>query len=334
MLKAIIADLAAGKDMTGEQAAYAAEKILGGETNEIQTGAFLTALAIKGETSDEIAAFAKVMRQNAVKPDIPDNCLDIVGTGGDKSGTFNISTCAAFIAAACGVKVAKHGNGSVSSKCGAADVLDELKVNTKADPAVTAAAFKSCGAAFLHAQVYHPAMRFVANVRKQLGLRTIFNILGPLANPAKAKYQVLGVYSPDLVEPLCRALASLGCERVVAVNGGGCDEVSAFSSTLCCEYSDGAFKTYELNPEDFGIKPCKKQDILGGDCARNAEIFNSVMRGESGAYLGASVINAAVCLKIYGVEPDLKKAADRAFEAVYSGRAREVFESYRAAVAK
>ncbi len=334
MLKELIADLAAGKDLSSDQAVFAAESIMGGKTNEIQTGAFLTALAIKGETSDEIACFAGVMRQNAVKLDIPDSCLDVVGTGGDKSGTFNISTCAAFIAAACGVKVAKHGNGSVSSKCGAADVLEELNVNTKADPAVTAAAFKSCGVAFLHAQVYHPAMRFVANVRKQLGLRTIFNILGPLANPAKAKYQLLGVYSLDLVEPLCRALASLGCERVIAVNGGGCDEVSAFSSTKCCEYSDGVFKTYELVPSDFGITPCQKRDILGGDCARNAEIFRSVMRGEKSAYLNASVINAAVCLKIYGAELDLKRAADRAFEAVYSGRAREVFENYRAAVAK
>ncbi len=332
MLKQYIAELAAGQNLSEEEALFAAEKIMGGEADEIQTGGFLTALAIKGETSTEIAAFARTMRKNAVKVDIPENCLDVVGTGGDKSGTFNISTCAAFIAAACGVKVAKHGNGSVSSKCGAADVLASLGVDTKAEPKVTAAAFKSCGVAFLHAQVYHPAMRYVANVRKQLGLRTIFNILGPLANPAKAKYQLLGVYSPELVEPLCRTLASLGCERVIAVNGGGCDEVSAFSSTLCCEYSGGEFKTYEIYPEDFGITPCKKQDIAGGDGLRNSDIFLSVLRGEKSAYLDAAVINAAVCLKIYGAELDLKKAADRAFEAVYSGAVKKLFKKYRAAV--
>ncbi len=321
-----------GENLTAAEAEAAAKEIMGGGCDEGEMEMFLAALAKKGECTDEIVSFARVMRENCVRTDIGPECLDIVGTGGDKSGTFNISTCSAFVAAACGVKVAKHGNVSVSSKCGAANILERLGVNVKVDPATNAKAFEECGVAFLHAQVYHPAMRFVAPVRAKMGTRTIFNILGPLANPAKARYEVLGVFAPEYLRPLCTALRDLGCERVVAVHGGGTDEVSVFSETLCCEADGGKIREYTLTPEDFGVERHEKEDILGGDAEKNAEIFMSVLNGEESAYLDAVAVNAAMCLYVYGIERGLKKACARAKEAIFSGAAKDVFERYREAI--
>ncbi|MCD8201368.1 MAG: anthranilate phosphoribosyltransferase [Clostridia bacterium] len=318
-----------GEDLTILEAENVAREIMCGKAEEEETARFLSALAQKGESTDEICAFARIMRENSVRTAIGPDCLDIVGTGGDKSGTFNISTCAAFVAAACGVKVAKHGNVSVSSKCGAADILERLGVDVRADPAENAKAFSDCGVAFLHAQVYHPAMRYVAPVRAKLGTRTIFNILGPLANPARAEYEVLGVFSPEYVRPLCEALKNLGCKRVVSVHGGGTDEVSVFSSTVCCEADEDGIREYKLEPEDFGVERREMCDILGGDAERNAEIFMSVLDGRESAYLDAVAVNAAMCLYVYGLEGDLKKACARAKEATRSGAAKRVFERYR-----
>ncbi|MCD8205828.1 MAG: anthranilate phosphoribosyltransferase [Clostridia bacterium] len=318
-----------GTDLSFSEAERTAEAIMTGRTDEEELAEFLSGLAKKGESVDEISAFAAVMRSHSVHTDIGCDCLDIVGTGGDNSGTFNISTCAALVAAACGVKVAKHGNVSVSSKCGAANILEALGVDVRADPAVNAAAFEKCGFAFLHAQVYHPAMRYVAPVRAKLGIRTIFNILGPLANPAGARYEVLGVFSSEYVRTLCLSLKNLGCERVVSVHGGGCDEISVFSPTKCCEAEGGAVREYELVPEDFGVKRHEPEDVLGGDVKRNREIFLSVLDGEESAYLDAVAVNAAMCLYVYGLSSDLKKACVKAKEAIFSGAAMAVLERYK-----
>ena len=332
MIREAIKKLVQKSDLTYAEARETMNEIMAGEATPAQIACYLTALACKGETVEEITASAQGMRDNCVKNSLPSDGLEIVGTGGDESYTFNISTAAAFVLAAAGVPVTKHGNRSVSSKCGAADVLEALGANLKTSPEQAKEVFDRCGFVFLHAQVYHPAMRYAAPVRKEMGIRTIFNILGPLANPARAQSQLLGVYSHAAVRPLCEVLAGLGAKRVLSVYGeDGMDEISVSDKTFCCEYANGAFREYYLSPVDFGLPVRKKRDVEGGDPSVNAEIMRRVMNGEKGAYRDAVVANAAACLYMTGRADTLYTAARLAENVIDDGRARSTMETYIAA---
>lgn len=332
MIKEAIKKLAEGRDLTDFEAAGAMREIMTGGATDAQIAAYLTALRIKGESVEEITASARVLREVAMVCPISADSMDIVGTGGDNSDSFNISTCSAFVAAAGGIKVAKHGNKSVSSKCGAADVLEKLGANLKTTPEQAAEIFSACGFVFLHAQVYHPAMRYAAPVRAQLGIRTAFNVLGPLGNPAKAKYQLLGVYSYDMLEPLARVLERLGCERLIAVHGAdGLDEVSPSGKTFCYEIFNGAAKKYELTCDDFGLPPHDKSEIVGGEPDENARIMLSVLGGEKGAYRDAVAANAAMCFYIAGKVQTPFEGARLAEKVIDGGKALAALRRYIAA---
>lgn len=332
MIREAIKKLMKKSDLSYTEARETMNEIMAGEATPAQIACYLTALACKGETVEEITASAQGMRDNCVKNDLPSDGLEIVGTGGDESYTFNISTAAAFVLAAAGVPVTKHGNRSVSSKCGAADILEALGANLKTSPPQAKKIFDRCGFVFLHAQVYHPAMRYAAPVRKEMGIRTIFNILGPLANPAKAQSQLLGVYSHAAVRPLCEVLAGLGAKRVLSVYGeDGMDEISVSDKTFCCEYSDGTFREYYLSPADFGLPFYWKRDVEGGTPEVNAEIVRRVMNGEKGAYRDIVVANAAACLYMTGKADTLYAAARLAESVIDSGKARSTMEAYIAA---
>lgn len=247
-----------GRSLSYDEAAESMNEIMTGAATQAQVAGYLTALRLKGETVEEIAASAEAMRNVALPCSVTGDSMDIVGTGGDKSCSFNISTCSSFVVAAGGVKVAKHGNTSVSSKCGAADVLTALGANVRLAPRRAGEVMDKCNFIFLHAQVYHPAMKYAAPVRNALGVRTMFNILGPLANPARARMQLLGVYSKDMVVPLARVLSRLGTKRVIAVYGcDALDEVSQSDSTYCCEIIDGVEREYYVTPRRFRAQPCK-----------------------------------------------------------------------------
>lgn len=332
MIKEAIKLATEGKDLSVEQATEAMTEIMTGVATQAQTAAYLTALVVKGESVDEITASAKAMRAVAAPCPIGEDCMDIVGTGGDGANSFNISTCSSFVVAAGGVKVAKHGNGSVSSKSGAADVLAALGVNTKAAPEKTGEIFKEYGYAFLHAQLYHPAMRFAAPVRKELGIRTIFNILGPLANPAHADKQLLGVYTPKLVKTLATVLSNLGVKRVIAVSGtDGLDEVSLSAPTACCEIIDGKAKEYEVTAKDFGLPARAKSDLVGGTPEENAKIFLSVLAGEKSAYRDAVVANSALSFVAAGKVKTPADGAAYAAEVIDGGEAEKLFIAYKGA---
>lgn len=329
MIKSAIKKLIEGKDLSYEEVKGAMTMIMTGEATAAQIAAYLTALRIKGEKEEEIAASAQVMRDVAVKPPIDCDCMDIVGTGGDNSNSFNISTCSAFVAAAGGIRVAKHGNRRVSSGCGAADVLEEMGANLKISPAKAKEALDYCGFTFLHAQVYHPAMRFAAPVRGELGVRTVFNILGPLANPAGAKSQLLGVFSQDMLKPLAKVLNKLGTTRLIAVHGDdGLDEVSPSGATLCYEIFDGREREYTVTPADFGLSAHAKEEIKGGDPAENARIMRRVLGGERGAYRDAVVENSALCFYIAGKAEDIYGGARLAERLIDSGAAAQTAEKF------
>lgn len=318
-----------GKSLTYQEAADSMKEIMTGAADEAQVAGYLTALRLKGETVEEIAASAQVMREVALPCSVTSDSMDIVGTGGDKSCSFNLSTCASFVVAAGGVKVAKHGNRSVSSKCGAADVLTALGANLKVDPSKAGEVMDKCNFMFLHAQVYHPAMKYAAPVRSALGVRTMFNILGPLANPARANMQLLGVYSKDMVVPLARVLSRLGTKRVIAVYGcDTLDEVSLSDRTYCCEIIDGREREYYLSPEDFGLDPIEKGDIVGGEPDENAKIMLSVLQGERSAYRDAVIANSAVCFYLAGRAKDLREGAKYAGSLLDSGAAYGVFNNF------
>lgn len=332
MIKQCLKKITEGNDLTAEEAETCMREIMTGEAGDVLTGAYLTALAMKGESVEEITASAKVMRSVSVKVALDRECLDIVGTGGDGSNSFNISTCSSFVVAAGGVPVAKHGNGSVSSKCGSSDVLEMLGVNVRIPPEKTAEIFSKLGYAFLHAAVYHPAMRFVTPVRRQLGLRTIFNLLGPLANPAGAKYQLLGVCKRELVTPLATVLSNLGTTRLVAVYGEDkLDEISLSSPSCCCSVIDGKTEEFEISASDFGLKPIKKSEIVGGDPAQNAQIFLKVLSGENSPYYEEVLANSAMAYFTAGKVATPAQGVELARETIQSGAAKALFERYREA---
>jgi anthranilate phosphoribosyltransferase len=312
-----------GKALTRAQAAAAVDAILSGTAPAGQVAALLIALRMKGETAEEIAGAAEALRAkaNAVHVSL-DRLVDTCGTGGDGAQTFNISTCAAFVAAACGARVAKHGNRAVSSKCGSADVLAALGVELELSPQGVAGCIDGCGIGFLFAPRHHAAMRHVAPIRQELGLRTIFNLLGPLSNPAGARRQLVGVYAARLVPLLARTLAELGAERALVVHGeGGLDEISPAGPTVAAMVEGGEVRALEITPEQLGLKRTPIDGLRGGDAAENARLVRGVLEGEPGVRRDAVVLNAAGALWAAGVVDDLADGARRAAQALDSGAA-------------
>lgn len=325
MINEAISKLVDGQDLTRAEMVAVMDEIMGGEADSIQTAGLLTALQIKGATIEEITASAISMRNHADVMDTNMDITEIVGTGGDKSNSFNISTTSAFVAAAAGVKVAKHGNRAASSKSGAADVLEKLGLNLMLEKEKSLEMLEKLNFCFLFAVKYHAAMKYVAPVRKTLGIRTIFNILGPLTNPAKANMQVLGVYSKELVNPMSRVLSNIGVKRGMTVFGmDGLDEISASDKTYVCEFRDGWFKEYEIEPEDFGYNKCDKSELEGGTPEENAEITRNILNGTlRDGKRNAVCLNAGAAIYVAGKADSLAEGIKIAEETIDSGKAIE-----------
>ncbi|MEE1420356.1 MAG: anthranilate phosphoribosyltransferase [Eggerthellaceae bacterium] len=334
MISEAIQKLVVKQDLTYNEAYEVINEIMSGNTTAVQTAAFLAALSTKStktETIEEIAGCAAAMREHATRVELPVPVLEIVGTGGDKAGTFNISTTAAFIIAAGGVKVAKHGNRAASSKSGTADCQEALGINIVQDPEMCARLIDEAGMCFFFAQHYHAAMKYVGPIRKELGFRTVFNILGPLTNPASPEYMLLGVYSDALVEPLARVLTTLGVKRGMVVYGTeGLDELSSVSDTLVCKFGDGNYKTYTLTPEEFEFIRGTKADLTGGTPQDNATITLDILEGHThGARRDTVVLNAAAAFYIAGRVNTIAEGVALAQELIDSGAALKTLEAYR-----
>ena len=322
MIREAILKVSRKEDLTYDEAYSTMDEIMSGEASEIQMSSYLTAMSMKGETIDEITASAEAMRNHCVRLLNDVEALEIVGTGGDGSNTFNISTTSSIVISAAGVPVSKHGNRSASSKCGAADVLEELGVNINIPPEKSVECLKKHNICFLFAQNYHIAMKYVAGVRKELGIRTIFNILGPLTNPAGATMQVLGVYDKELVEPLANVLNNLGVKSALSVYGiDGMDEISVSDKTFVCELKDGETNSYEISPEDFAFERANKKDLIGGDPGVNAQIIRNIFEGEIGPKRNAVVLNSAAGLYVAGKVDSIDKGVSVTEKIIDSGDA-------------
>ncbi len=321
--------LAEGKDLSPGLMESTMESIMDGEATQAQIGGFLMGMRIKGERSSEVAAAARIMRQKAVRLDCRGaTIVDTCGTGGDGKNTFNISTAAALVAAGAGAVVAKHGNRSVSSRCGSADVLAELGVNLDAEPDLVEECVTEIGIGFLFAPKLHPAMKHAVGPRKELGIRTLFNLLGPLSNPAGASAQLLGVFHPTLTEMFAQVLAELGSERAMVVHGmDGLDEITVTGPTRVCELKDGTIRTYNLEPDPYIDRLYDPDDLLGGDAPENASIIRKVLKGESGAARDVTVLNAGAALMVAGLASDLADGVAKANHAVDGGKAMEKLEA-------
>lgn len=329
MIKEAIIKLTNKEDLPYEMAEKVMDEIMSGKASELQIGAYLVALSMKGETIDEITASAKGMRNHAVKLLHDLDVLEIVGTGGDKSNSFNISTTSAIVLAAAGVPVAKHGNRAASSKCGAADVLEALGVNINISPEKSKEILEKIGICFLFAQKYHLAMKYVAPVRKELAIRSVFNILGPLSNPAGASMQLMGVYNEALVEPLAEVLLRLGVKKAMVVYGkDGLDEISLSAPTKVCEIRNGWFKSYTINPEDYGFRLCEKSELVGGTPEENANITRAILSGEKGAKRDAVVLNSAAALYIAKDNISISDAIKTVEEVIERGTAMKKLEEF------
>ncbi|MDQ7781551.1 MAG: anthranilate phosphoribosyltransferase [Desulfomonilaceae bacterium] len=332
MLRHAIQKATDGKDLTADEMEAAMEEIMDGKATSAQIGSFLTALKMKGETVDEITGAANVMRRKAIPVHVDDNgtpLLDTAGTGGDGSGTFNISTTSAFILAGAGVRVAKHGNRSVSSSCGSADVLQALGADLDRTPEDVACCINKTGFGFLFAPMHHIAMKHAAGPRKEMGIRTVFNLLGPLTNPALASYQLLGVYDPDLTEPLAHALNGLGTRCAMVVHGlDGLDEVSVSAPTKVSHLKDGTVVTTTMDPRRIGIDLCDRSEIRGGTAEENAVHLRAVLDGEQGPRRIVSLLNAAAALVVTGSVEDLSEGMVLAAQSVDSGAARSKLDEY------
>lgn len=329
MIKEAILKLSKKEDLTYNTAKEVMNEIMSGEASEVQKSSYLTALSMKGETIDEITASAQEMRNHCVKLLHNVDALEIVGTGGDGSNSFNISTTSSMVIAAGGVPVAKHGNRAASSKCGAADVLEALGVNITISPEKSAELLEKINICFLFAQNYHIAMKYVGPVRKELGIRTIFNILGPLANPAGANMEVMGVYDEALVKPLAQVLSNLGVNNALVVYGQDkLDEISMSAPTTVCEVKNGKFNSYEIKPEDFGLKRCNKDDLVGGTPEENAKITLSILSGEKGAKRNAVVLNSAAAFYIAGKCQSIADGVKMAEKIIDSGKAKAKLEEF------
>ena len=329
MIKDAISLLIKGNDLSTEMMTTVMEEIMTNEATDAQKASFLTALAMKGETIDEITAAAKVMRSHCERFLNDMDVLEIVGTGGDGSNTFNISTLSAIVASAAGIPVAKHGNRAASSKCGTADCLEALGVKIDIAPALSAQLLKDIDICFLFAQKYHTAMRFVGGVRKEMGIRTLFNILGPLANPAGANMQLLGVYSEDLIEPLAHVLCNLGVKRAMVVYGtDSIDEISLSAPTKVCEFRGNNFKTYEITPEQYGFTRCAKEDLVGGTPEDNAKIALDILNDQPGPKLDAVLLNAGAAIYIASDNITMEDAIAKARVLIESGAAKKQLETF------
>ena len=330
MIKEAIVKIVNKEDLTYAEAYAVMNEIMSGETTPTQNAAFLAALSTKSaraETTDEIAGCAAAMRAHATTVDTGMEVFEIVGTGGDNAHSFNISTTSALVAAAGGMKVAKHGNRAASSQCGTADCLEALGVNIQQSPQRCIELVNKVGMCFFVAQKYHTSMKYVGGIRKELGFRTVFNILGPLTNPGKPTMQLLGVYDEYLVAPLAQVLINLGVRRGMVVYGQDkLDEISISAPTTLCEIQDGWFKSSVITPEDFGLKRCAKEDLQGGTPAENAAITRGILSGERGPKRDAVLLNAGAALYIGGKAPDLKAGVALAGEILDSGKALETRE--------
>ncbi|SFH54370.1 anthranilate phosphoribosyltransferase [Pseudobutyrivibrio sp. OR37] len=332
MIKEAIVKIVNKGDLTYEEAYTVMNEIMGGESSPTQNAAFLAALSTKSakaETTDEIAGCAAAMREHAIKVETGMDVFEIVGTGGDNAHSFNISTTSALVAAAAGMKVAKHGNRAASSLCGTADCLEALGVNINQSPEKCVELLKEVGMCFFFAQKYHTSMKYVGAIRKELGFRTVFNILGPLTNPATPSMQLLGVYDEYLVEPLAQVLISLGVKRGMVVYGQDkLDEISLSAPTKICEINDGWYKTYIIEPEDFGFERCTKDDLKGGTPEENAKITRDILSGAKGHKRNAVLLNAGAALYIGGKADSFKDGVKLAAEIIDSGKALETLEKF------
>lgn len=330
MIKEAIQTVANKRDLSYETAEAVMDEIMSGDATPVQMAAYLTALAMKGETIDEITASAAGMRAHCVKLLHDMDVLEIVGTGGDGSNSFNISTTASLVIAAAGVPVAKHGNRAASSKCGAADVLEALGVNIDLTPERSAELLKKIDICFLFAQNYHIAMKYVAPVRKELSIRTVFNILGPLSNPAGANMELMGVYDKELVEPLAQVMMKLGVRRGMVVYGqDSLDEISLSAPTSICEIKDGWFQSYEITPEDFGYARCAKEDLVGGNPEDNAAITRAIINGtDRGPKRNAVCLNAGAALYITGAVESMVEGVRLAERLIDGGKAAAKLEEF------
>ena len=329
IMKEYIAKVVDGKDLTEEEAKKAMEIMLSGEATQAQIAAFLTAMRMKGETLEELIGLASVLRDKAetITPKA-ENYVDLVGTGGDCTYTFNISTTSAFVVAAAGLPVAKHGNRSISSKSGAGDVLEALGVNIMAEPALVQKCVDEVGIGFMFAQLFNKSMKYVGQARKEMGVRTVFNILGPLANPSRAKNMVVGVYSPALTEKIAKAMSKLGVERGFVISGNdNMDEFTLSGTTTVSEINGDDVKTYEVTPEQFGLKRVSLEELRGGDGVQNAAITKAILSGEEkGAKRDIVLLNAGATLYIGGVADSIESGVKLAAETIDSGKAMKKLE--------
>ena len=329
MIRGAIIKLSKKEDLTYQEAYECMNEIMDDQASDIQKAAYLTALSLKGETIDEITGSAGGMREHCIKILNDEDVLEIVGTGGDHSNSFNISTTSSLVIAASGIKVAKHGNRAASSKCGAADVLEALGVKIDISPKQSADLLKQIDICFLFAQNYHIAMKYVAPGRKELGIRTVFNILGPLTNPAGASMQIMGVYDETLVEPLARVLNNLGVKRAMVVYGeDGLDEISLSSSTQICEIHDGHYTCYKITPEQFGFERCLKEELVGGTPQENAKITLDILKGQKGPKRDAVLMNAGAAIYIGGKAQDLQEGIAIARQMIDEGKALKKLEDF------
>lgn len=333
MIKEAIIKIVDKKDLTYDEAYQVMDEIMTGKTTPTQNAAFLAALSTKStkaETIDEISGCAAAMRDHALKVDNPFKTLEIVGTGGDGAGSFNISTTSAFVISASKAKVSKHGNRAASSKSGAADVLEALGVNIHQGPEKAVSLLRDPGMCFFFAQDYHSSMKYVGSIRKELGIRTVFNILGPLTNPGRPAYMVLGVYDRSLVDPLARVLTQLGVEKGMVVYGqDGFDEISCSAPTSVCELNGGKYDSYEIAPEDFGIGRCMKTDVSGGSPEANAKITRNILSGEYGPKRDIILLNSAAGLYCAGKAADMADGVELARKLLADGSALRQLDSLR-----
>lgn len=329
MIKEAIISLGNREDLSYNTAKAVMDEIMGGQASDIQLSAYLTALAMKGETIDEITGSAEGMRAHCIRLLHDMDVLEIVGTGGDQSNSFNISTTSSLVISAGGVPVAKHGNRAASSKCGAADVLEALGVNITIPPEKSTELLNKINICFLFAQNYHLSMKYVAPVRRELGIRTIFNILGPLTNPAGASMQVMGVYEEALVEPLARVLSKLGVKSAMVVYGQDVlDEISMSAPTTVCEVKNGTYQSYVIEPEQFGYAKCEKEELVGGSPQENAAITRAILNGEAGAKRNAVAMNAGAGLYVAGKAPSLEEGVRMAEKLIDTGAAKARLDEF------
>jgi anthranilate phosphoribosyltransferase len=324
--KSFVQKVGAGSTLSRAEAHEAFDTMLTGGATPAQIGAFLMALRVRGETVEEISGAVASLRSKVIPVQAPEGAMDIVGTGGDASGSYNVSTATAIVVAGCGVKVAKHGNRGMSSKSGTADTQAALGVKLDVTPDVISRCINEAGIGFMFAQGHHPAMKHVGPFRVELGVPTIFNLMGPLSNPAGVKHQLLGVYSPKWVEPLAHVLKELGSDNVWVVHGDGLDEITLAGTTEVAELKNGKVTTFEISPEDAGLSRCDPQALKGGDAQHNAAALRAVLEGVPSAYADITKLNAAAALIIAGRVANLKDGVAMAAESIHSGAAKRALE--------